>query len=359
MAVKIKRRKDRLQDLVAATERRQLALVESTYRQLTVLMDDKATEVAFLYAKRKLINDRFLPKDILDTIEKMSRDIDEKAQRILIEALGQSIQNSVDKNNRVELLSYSQRRLTAAQKAKLITDPFKINRGVDTAVQAFARRKNQGLNLSQRVWKVSNSWKKVVTDTLKEGIASGQSAKRIAAGEKPDGSPRELKKRLQSALRDYKGGAAPKGVYKSPYKNALRVARNEINQAHDDADHERWQRIPTIIGFQVNLSNRHPKYDMCDSLKGKYPKSFHFKRWHVNCLCAAIPLLASEEIRNQIMDYKLGLTSKAPTIPEVKEIPAASKKWIADNADRMKGWKSKPYWVEANKSVVNSIAKSK
>lgn len=41
------------------------------------------------------------------------------------------------------------------------------------------------------------------------------------------------------------------GVYKSAYKNALRVAVTETNMAYRKADSDRWQKLDFVLGFEV------------------------------------------------------------------------------------------------------------
>ena len=44
------------------------------------------------------------------------------------------------------------------------------------------------------------------------------------------------------------------GVYRSARKNALRVARTEINSAYHKARNERWQNEPFVIGQYIHVS---------------------------------------------------------------------------------------------------------
>lgn len=85
------------------------------------------------------------------------------------------------------------------------------------------------------------------------------------------------------------------GVYRSSYKNALRLARPETFIASRTADYERWQDIDFVVGIQVVRSNNPYECDVCGSLAGKYPKDFKFVGWHPNCRCRAIPILATDE----------------------------------------------------------------
>ena len=141
------------------------------------------------------------------------------------------------------------------------------------------------------------------------------------------------------------------GVYRSAYKNALRLASNEINVAYKSANWLRIQQNPDIVGFEVRLSPQHKVYDMCDELKGKYPKSFHFHGWHVGCKCHIITILKTDEelIKELKADEELPPESSSNYVGDV---PNNYKKWVTDNKDRFKNWKTKPYFIEENKKVI-------
>ena len=85
------------------------------------------------------------------------------------------------------------------------------------------------------------------------------------------------------------------GVYRSSYKNAMRLTRTEINMSYREADHLRWQEMDFVVGIEIRRSNHEYGCNVCESLKGKYPKDFKFSGWHPHCRCHAIPILATEE----------------------------------------------------------------
>lgn len=45
-----------------------------------------------------------------------------------------------------------------------------------------------------------------------------------------------------------------------------------------------------ILGYEIKLSHSHPCHDICEDLKGKYPKDFKWTRWHPNDLCYVITI---------------------------------------------------------------------
>lgn len=335
-------KKDSLDVIISKFERKQRTLIEKTMAQIMKLFDDRVTGIAFVYAKRQLISNTFLPKDIKQAIDRLTNTVNAKVRDIIINSIRLSFINSNEKNNEIQAkVASAGRRVPpgTAIKIALGLNP-KDNNELRTAVNAFIKRKTKGLGLSKQIWKLSPSFKKAVNDTMIEGLKKGTPARELA---------KDLRKNLRNDDFIEKPG---KGVYGSPQKNAQRVARNEINIAYANADYERWQTEWFIIGIEVKLSLRHPVFDICDSMKGKYPKDFHFILWHPNCLCIAIPLLAPREIRDQYMDFKLGLRDSPPDVPYIKTIPPAAISWMNKNAERVNGWKNKPYWLAANKSKV-------
>ncbi|MBO9660253.1 MAG: hypothetical protein J7527_15645, partial [Chitinophagaceae bacterium] len=239
----------------------------------------------------------------------------------------------------------SGRKRPPGSNAKFTTALYGDEKSLTTAVNSYMNRKLYGETVSARVWKLSNYWQKIVRDNVQEAIRIGTNYK-------------DLAKTLTDAVRKYPEGAKlPRGVYKRPIDNARRLARNETNLAYADADYRRWQQIEFIIGIEVRLSNNHPRYDVCDDMAGRYPKTFHFLKWHVNCRCIAIPILASEKLREELEDYKLGLSNKKPDFNYVEDIPDKASSWIKQNADRVAGWSNPPYWIKANKEVYNAAKK--
>lgn len=236
------------------------------------------------------------------------------------------------------------------------------------ALDAFLQRKTQGLNLSDRVWKYTNAFKKEIELGLDLGIRTGESAASMTRSlsqylQHPDKLFRRVRDehgnlKLSQAAKDFHPG---RGVYRSSYKNALRLAGTETNIAYRTSDHLRWQQLDFVVGIEVKLSNNHtlngqPFHDMCDTLKGRYPKDFKFTGWHPQCRCHAIPILKTEEEMAQ--DTQRILAGEQPTndsVNAVKNVPQQFSEWIEDNADRIQRAKERatlPYFIRDNRYYV-------
>jgi len=98
---------------------------------------------------------------------------------------------------------------------------------------------------------------------------------------------------LSKAAKEYKPG---QGVYRSAYKNALRLARTEINSAYRESDYLRWQKNDSIIGFRRQNSNRIATVcELCKRFNGLiFPKTFRWLGFHVQCMCTSTAVFASD-----------------------------------------------------------------
>lgn len=284
------------------------------------------------------------------------------AQKKLQRALGDTFKKYGDQSARlsdekIKELLYDAFRKPAAD--IIVAKEFAT--GSEVSANIFKRRAKEGFDLSDRVWKLTKQKRFELDNAVKTAINQGTPAKDLAKTiqkylREPDRVFRRVKDEngnlVESESRkEYKPG---KGVYKSSEANAMRLARNEVNIAYRSADFERWQTMDMIKGIEVKLSNRHPVYDICDDLKGKYPKDFKFTGWHPQCLCHAEPILITDKELNKYEDYLLGITDKQPTFTNVSTVPEGLKSWMSDNKDRINGWKSKPYWMADNKSYLEA-----
>jgi hypothetical protein len=233
----------------------------------------------------------------------------------------------------------------------------------DKAREAFLARKEAGLNLSDRVWRCTNQFKGEIELGLDVGIRNGMSAAEMA---------RELKAWLREPdklfrrVRDEHGDLQPsramaayhpgQGVYRSSYKNARRLAATETNIAYRTADYERWQVLPFVVGIEVVLSNNHPEHDICDELKGRYPKDFKFTGWHPHCRCHAVSVLKTEEEIEE--DTRRILDGEEPTtgsVNTVDGVPVSFANWVIHNEQRIVKTNQLPYFITDNAKFVTGL----
>lgn len=260
------------------------------------------------------------------------------------------------------------------------------------AMDAFFARKTgeEGLSLSQKVWKYNGMFKEELENALDLAIGEGTPANRLATkikgylqepdkfyrrfrvkiGEDENGNPiygRIWKRRIwDKESESYKWvNDDPKkyhpgqGIYRSSYRNAQRLARTETNIAYREADFTRWQQLDFVVGVEIKLSNNHPVWDICDDLKGVYPKGFKWVGWHPNCRCYMVPVLAKEEELDQMLDKILNGEDPGSVVTDSpKDLPDQFQTWVKDNEERYAKAEAKgtlPYFIRDNKKAVEQI----
>ncbi|MFB5946109.1 hypothetical protein [Albibacterium profundi] len=224
-------------------------------------------------------------------------------------------------------------------------------------LQAFQSRKTNGLNLSDRVWKISKSARKEIELGIDLGLEEGMDAAKLSRKVRQNlADPGQLFRRVRDKHGNLKLSKRAKelhpgqGVYRSSYKNAMRLTRTEINMAYRTADHDRWASLDFIVGIEVKLSNNPNHCPTCIELAGKYPKEFKFVGWHPQCRCFATPILPTEDEYDvlELMLLNEEDTSSFQSVNMVKTVPTGMIDWINNNKDRAKNWKSMPYFVRDN-----------
>lgn len=226
------------------------------------------------------------------------------------------------------------------------------------ALNAFVDRKEAGMGLSKRVWNLTQQFKDEMELALELGMGEGKSAAELSRDiRKYLKEPNKLFRRVRDksgALRLSKAAAAyhpGRGVYRSSYKNALRMTATENNMAYRTADHTRWQALPFVLGIEIHVSNNHPTEDICDYFDGKrFPKDFKFTGWHPWCRCYAVSVLASREemdaytqaiLRGEdVSDWKFK--------GQIDKMPKEFNQWMKDNQQRIANAKTMPYFIKDN-----------
>lgn len=227
----------------------------------------------------------------------------------------------------------------------------------ERAMNAFIRRREAGMGLSENVWNLAQ-FKEELELALESGLVQGVSAAEMSRDVRsclrnPDKLFRRVRDekgvlRLSRAAQAYHPG---RGVYRSSYKNALRLTATETNMAYRTADNKRWGQIDFVLGQHIEPSRtNHPVVDICDELKGDYPKDFKFVGWHPFCRCFAVPKMASPE---KFLEYQQAILDGKDVSDwkwegEVKDVPKNFKDWVKENEERISRAKSLPYFLKDN-----------
>ena len=241
------------------------------------------------------------------------------------------------------------------------------------SADAFVQEKQRdGLNLSGRVWNLAGNAKREIEVILQNAIIEGKRGTEIAHSlreylQEPGRLFRRVRNpetgqlELSQAARAYHPG---QGVYRSAYKNALRLARTELKAAQCEAAWQSARWNPLIVGWEIRLSNNHttlrngkpcPFHDMCDELQGVYPKAFRFRGWHPHCRCEMLPIIAGREDRRELYRriFKGDTRERASWSPRaVEEVPQAFTDWVEKNRERARGWRTVPRFIRDNPAYV-------
>ena len=137
------------------------------------------------------------------------------------------------------------------------------------AAHAVLGAGEDGLTLSQRLWRVNTSARRDLADAVQRAIVRGDGAYRAS---------RDLVEQGLSVSReilDTIGGASPSSLSKlsvdklvtgegSAMSKVQRVFRTEIARAHTLAYVDSVDDLDDVVGYRFNLSSAHKQRDICD-----------------------------------------------------------------------------------------------
>ncbi|MBP1165057.1 hypothetical protein JOE44_001941 [Chryseobacterium sp. PvR013] len=226
------------------------------------------------------------------------------------------------------------------------------------ALKAFQERKIGKFTISDRVWSITQNTKKELEFALDLGLSEGKSAQQLAREIKkylrePDRLYRRVRDKhgnltLSKNAKAYKPG---QGVYRSSMANAVRLTKEENNLAYRESDQLRIMQNNDIVGYQIQLSNAHKIVDICDDLKGFYPKSFIWKGWHIGCMCQRFTVRKTDK---EIIDEINKGLNLPPERSEnyISDVPEQFKTYMEENKAKMEGWKTQPSFMVDNKAYI-------
>lgn len=251
----------------------------------------------------------------------------------------------------------------------------------DTAAATFIAKRlktKNGLNLAQTVWnycqQTKSEFEMAMSNTIADGIKKGSSAEEIGKSIRKYLNDPDMMYRRYHTIKVQKNGKKKDvvtwrrrriidgkvrfveeplekvgmGVYRSARKNALRVARTEINSAYHKARNERWQNEPFVIGQYIHVSPQHNIDDICNDLEGRYPKDFDWRSWHSNCMCTSDPITIQGEEKKEFYKRLMAGEDMSNYVSPfaVLTMPEKYNQYIKDNSEAIvkAGMKGKLAW---------------
>ncbi len=118
-----------------------------------------------------------------------------------------------------------------------------------------------GMTLSERIWDLTNRAEQDIKRILSSDIAKGAASREIAD---------KIQKYIFTKGIDEDFQSGP-GIYRSPLKNAMRLARTETNRAYTQATAAWADNKPWVKGIRVTLSPAHDVEDDCDDIVDNQP----------------------------------------------------------------------------------------
>jgi len=169
-------------------------------------------------------------------------------------------------------------------------------------------RDANGLQLSDRLWRVSQGARERVIEAVESAIVQGHSAAQAARRLVTNGEavPEDLLSKAGLArIREIqqRAGDALLTSRMNPFFQAERVMRTEINRAYGETAVRAAAQHPDVIAVRFVLSPRHPKFDICDMHAsanrhglgpGVYPIDNHPWPAHPNTLSYLEPVFVDE-----------------------------------------------------------------
>lgn len=212
-------------------------------------------------------------------------------------------------------------------------------------LKTFQGRKIGDLTLSERVWNLTQDHKRQIEWAIDVALEEGKSAQQLSREVRqylnnPDKLFRRVRDKYGNLVLSKNAEAfhPGQGVYRSSFKNAMRLASNEINFAYRDSEQLRFKQNPDVVATKIYLSPSHKIYDMCDDLQGIYPKNFEWNGWHLGCKCFRKAILRTDK------EFKQDLPPEQSE-NYVAEPPKNFDKWVRENQDRIAATKTKMKWM--------------
>lgn len=158
-------------------------------------------------------------------------------------------------------------------------------------IKNVAKKNLQGLTVSERIWDLTARTEQDLKRIIANGIAQGNSPYKISKQIEGYVSP-------SVAATDELGIQTGPGVYRSPYRNAMRLARTETNRAYNQAAANFYQNKPWVSEVDVTLSPDHDVEDDCDDVVDNGPytpdEAEGLLPVHPHCMCSLTPRINPE-----------------------------------------------------------------
>ena len=126
---------------------------------------------------------------------------------------------------------------------------------------------SNGLQLSDRLWRVDTALRRAVQESIETAVAEGQSASQATRDFLTRGEvipPDIISKRERAAAQAIAVQNLNRMDGGKEYRKVLQVMQTESIRAHGMAHRAAATAHPDVVGVRFTLSPRHPEVDICD-----------------------------------------------------------------------------------------------
>ncbi len=261
-------------------------------------VDDESTASDFAPEIRKMSSairrelKKWLTDAIWQTILLTLRNVNDSLGPVFKEnqeSFGQDLQESVDLQEDRLSFGLSAKLAGSAKLVKLTSDKWQSK--AERVYTRVTTERLKGLDLADSVWQIANQAEAAVRRILTGEIAKGTSARDLA---------KKVQRYLSPEILRGEGGFGP-GIYRSPFKNAMRLARTSISQSYASTTAEFASDRPWVKGLRATLSPAHKLADECDDNAGKIFSPDDFEATyplHPHCMCFGVYVIDEKYLKD-------------------------------------------------------------
>ncbi len=176
----------------------------------------------------------------------------------------------------------------ATTAAGVVISSKKWQTATSQIIRNITKRNLKGLNPSERVWDLTTRAEQDLKRIVTNGLANGKNPAVIA---------RKIRQYVSPAVTDASelGVSVGPGVYRSPYANAMRLARTEMNRTYTQAQASFASDKAWVSQVDITLSPAHGEEDDCDDLAAGGPyapeEAAGLIPAHPHCMCYLTPII--------------------------------------------------------------------
>jgi len=276
-----------------AAARRLEESIDDAARQMQVLYDDALRDIQQFIASLAQSDGSIAPSS-LPAIEQFIR---RRLQQVA-EARNGLLQTSIEQGASLAI--------NAWQAAATVVPLASAGQEAVEFVRSFIDE--NGLQLSDRLWRVDNAARTRITEAIESAVIQGQSASQSVRDLLGRGQPLpdDLLSKAGLAAVNRINATASDALFTgegNPVFNAERLFRTEINRAFGESSVAAAAQHPDVAGVRFVLSPRHPRFDVCDMHAsvnlhgmgpGVYPVDNHPWPAHPNTFSYLEPVFTDE-----------------------------------------------------------------